>query len=400
MQSAELLMRICAAPDSDFGSVFTDLTEARWGELVELATDKRAAPLLDRSIQHAKSAHLVPTECSAMIADQLRLHTMSAFGHLIALTQAVEFLKAHDITPIALKGARLAFADYPEGRLRPLRDLDLLVPAEIAEHTQQLMIDSGVYEVASWADHYGIEFGHQLPELLDTHRGISFEIHHRLNARGWPQEPQLVQRMHDEAETITLSGVPIRVPSMHANFLHLVEHATLHHMFENGPLILADLHFAAKTGKVDWPALIAEANALGLERSLQLVAALALKYGATWVPAALAETCGNMADHIDVAEEAILRDEDDAEHHKFLRNLSMRKGRQSGWRAAIRAALTPNPLRLAGMLQVQGNNPIRWLAYPAWLVQRGAAYLAARRVKTITKSTMREVATLNWLKQG
>ena len=150
-----------------FRHFFNDLTEARWGELVELATDKRAAPLLDRSIQHAKSAHLVPTECSAMIAD---------------------------------------------------------------------------------------------------------------------------------------------------------------------------------------------ATALGLERSLQLVAALALNYGATWVPAALAETCGNMADHIDVAEEAILR-----------------KGRQSGWRAAIPAALTPNPLRLAGMLQLQGNNPIRWLAYPAWLVQRGAA---------------------------
>jgi hypothetical protein len=239
-----------------------------------------------------------------------------------------------------------------------------------------------------------------LPELLDTHRGISFEIHHRLNARDWPEEPQLVQRMHDEAETIVLSDVSVRVPSMHANFLHLVEHATLHHMFENGPLILADVHFAAQTGKIDWPNLLAEAKALGLERSLQLVTALALKHGAVWVPPSLAATCHNMANHLDVAEEAILRDEDEAEHHKFLRNLSMRKGHQSGWQAAIRAALTPNPLRLAGMLRVQGNNPLRWIAYPAWLVQRAAAYIAARRVNTASDSTIREVATLSWLKQG
>lgn len=400
MQSAAILMRLCAAPDADFSAIFTGLTEADWAELVAMAVDKRVTPLLDRAIQRGAAADSVPPASAAIIADQMRLHTMSAFGHMIALTKAVEFLETIGITPIALKGARLAFVDYPEPKLRPLRDLDLLVPADVAERAQKAMVDSGIYEVADWAEHYGIEFGHQLPELLDTHRGISFEIHHRLNARDWAEEPQLVQRMHDEVETITLSRTSVRVPSMHANFLHLVEHATLHHMFENGPLILADLHFAAQSGIVDWPVLIQEARALGLERSLQLVTALALKHGATWVPPALAESCNDLAEHIGVAETAILRDEVDAEQHKFMRYLGMRTGQQSGWRAAISAALTPNPLRLAGMMRVAGDNPLRWAAYPVWLVQRAGTYLAARRVKAVAESATREVATLSWLKQG
>ena len=94
-----------------------------------------------------------------------------------------------------------------------MRDLDLLVPASMAEHTQRLLISSGRYELAEWADFYGIEFGHQLPELVDNKHGISFEIHHRLNARDWPEEPKLVSMVFDNAEDLTISGTTVRVPS-------------------------------------------------------------------------------------------------------------------------------------------------------------------------------------------
>ncbi len=73
---------------------------------------------------------------------------MSSFGHMIALIEAVQFLKSHGIEPIALKGVRLAFKDYPDLQLRALRDLDLLVPAEQAERAQSAMIAGDQYAVA------------------------------------------------------------------------------------------------------------------------------------------------------------------------------------------------------------------------------------------------------------
>jgi hypothetical protein len=399
-RSASVLLRLCAAPEADLATDFAALSEDDWYDLVEQAIPKRVAALLDRALERADCFAHLPEECRDAMVDERRRLAMSAFGHMISLADTVSFLKSHDIPAIALKGVRLAYRDYPDARLRPLRDLDLLVPADQAEQAQQLLISSGRYEIAPWAEFYGVEFGHQLPELVDRKHGISIEIHHRLNARDWVEEPQLVAMVFAQAEGFDVSGTTVLVPSMHTNFLHLVEHATLHHMFENGPITLADLHFAAQTGKIDWPLLIAQASDMGLERALQLIAAVALAHGATWVPQALQQPCADMADHLDVCTAAMLRDESLAEHASMLRGISLRKGQAPDWAAAVRAALTPAPLKLAGLLRVKGDNPLRWLAYPLWLFLRGKAYLAARRAEIDPGSAVLEVETLRWLRNG
>ncbi|MFY7837212.1 MAG: nucleotidyltransferase family protein [Novosphingobium sp.] len=393
-----MLLRLCAAPDADLTAEFANLDDEDWYDLIEQAIPKRVAALLDRSLQRAGCFARLPDSCRKAMVDEKRRLAMSAFGHMISLSDTVTFLKSHNIPAVALKGARLAYRDYPDARLRPLRDLDLLVSAEMAEQAQSLLISSGNYELAPWAEYYGLDFGHQLPELVDRKHGISIEIHHRLNARDWTDEPKLVRMVFEQAEEIELSGTNVQVPSMHANFLHLVEHATLHHMFENGPITLADLHFAAQTGNVDWPVLITQARGMGLERALQLIAALALAHGATWVPQALQQPQADMADHLDVCTAAMLRDESLAEHASMLRGISLRKGQAPGWAAAIRSALTPAPLKLAGLLRVKGDNPLRWLAYPLWLFLRGRAYIAARRAEIDPESAVQEVETLRWLR--
>lgn len=322
---------------------------------------------------------------------------MSSFGNQIALTQVIDILARHAIHPVALKGVRLAHIDYPDARLRPMRDIDLLVSPEVAERAQQLLVDTGDYEVAEWTNLYGMDYGHQLPDLLDKRSGVTLEVHHRLNARGWVQEPLLVRMVHDDAQELVLSGKTVRVPSAHANFLHLVEHATLHHFFDNGPLTLADLHFAVAGGKVDWSLLVKQAAEMRVMRSLQLVAALARRHGATWVPDIIDTSGSALSGHVDIAEQAILRDEYEADRFAFMRRLSLRKGQLPGLLTAIRAAFTPSPVSLGSMMGMRQTNPLRWLAYPAWLIARAAKYQAARRLGTTSASTARELAMLNWL---
>ncbi|HQS95370.1 hypothetical protein [Novosphingobium sp. 17-62-19] len=89
-----------------------------------------------------------------------------------------------------------------------------------------------------------------------------------------------------------------------------------------------------------------------------------------------------------------------AEHASMLRGISMRKGQTPGWTAAIKAALTPAPLKLAGLMRVKGDNPLRWIAYPFWLVQRGTAYFSARRATKDPEGVLREVETLRWLRKS
>lgn len=399
MRPETLLLRISACPEGSFATDFDSLDAAGWETLVQMSVAMRLLPLVDLAITRADRQSHIPAVWAAVISDQRRLQTMSSFGNQIALTHVFSVLARYDIHPVALKGVRLAHIDYPDTRLRPMRDIDLLVPPEVAERAQQLLIDTGDYEVAEWSDLYGMDHGHQLPDLLDKRRGVSLEVHHRLNARGWVQEPMLVRMVHAEAQNLVLSGRTIRVPSAHANFLHLVEHATLHHAFENGPLTLADLHYAAAGDKIDWPLLVQQAEDMGVLRSLQLVAALALRHGATWVPDIIDTSGAALSGHVDMAEEAILRDEKLADQHAFLRRLSLRKGQVPGWLTAARAALTPNPVSLGSMLGMRETNPLRWLAYPAWLVTRATKYLSVRHITTTTDSTAKEIAMLNWLNQ-
>jgi len=400
MRPEILLLRISACPEGDFSADLDSLDAAGWETLVQMSAAMRLLPLVDLVITRANRQSLVPASCVAVVEDQRRLQTMSSFGNQIALTQVFDVLARYDIHPVALKGVRLAHIDYPDARLRPMRDIDLLVAPQVAERAQQLLIDTGDYEVAEWSDLYGMDHGHQLPDLLDKRRGVSLEVHHRLNARGWAQEPMLVRMVHAEAQDLVLSGKTIRVPSAHANFLHLVEHATLHHAFENGPLTLADLHYAAVGDKIDWPLLVKQAEDMGVLRSLQLVAALALRHGATWVPGIVDTSGADLCSHVDMAEEAILRDEELADQHAFLRRLSLRKGRMPGWLTAMRAALTPNPVSLGSMLGMRETNPLRWLAYPAWLAARATKYRSARRISTAADTTAKEIAMLNWLHQS
>ncbi len=391
------MLRISACPDGEFGTELDALDAAGWHTLVSVSGGLRVLPLVARAIARAGRQNLVPAKCAGVIEDQRRLRAMSSFGNEVALTRVCGILAQHDIHPVALKGVRLAHIDYPDARLRPMRDIDLLVPPEVAERTQQLLIDTGDYEVAEWTRLYGMEHGHQLPDLLDKRSGVTLEVHHRLNARGWVQEPMLVQMVHDEAHELVLSGKSVRVPSAHANFLHLVEHATLHHFFDNGPLTLADLHYAAAGDKIEWPLVVKQADEMGVTRSLQLVAALARRHGATWVPEIIDTTEPSLSSHVDIAEEAILRGESEADQFAFIRRLSMRKGRSPGPVTAVRAALTPNPVSLGSMLGLQKTNPLRWLAYPAWLFTRATKYRSARRLGMTASSTAREIAMLNWL---
>ena len=247
-----LLLALFANPDGDFGRPLAALSAQEWKSLAEEVESKRGEVLLRRAIQRAGSSANAPEALTVALAERARQRTFDALRQAEALRRLAGVLQDEGIVPIALKGVRLAWRTYPFPAMRPMRDLDILVPVDRVERAQRVLLSRSDYQCPDWAGRYGIEYGHQLPEIVDLETQVVIELHHRLNARGWSQEARLIELMTSTSEAIEIGGRPIRVPSAHANLLHLIEHATLHHLFDNGPTVLADLHFVASSEEIDW----------------------------------------------------------------------------------------------------------------------------------------------------
>lgn len=396
----ELLLRICAAPDGDHAGLCAQLDAEAWQSLADLAEVHRLSPLLRRNFQLSGSTALVPETVRADIDRACQWHSLYGLRQTVALKRLWETLAGAGFQPLLLKGVALAHRDFPDQSLRPMRDVDLLLPREEAERAQEFLIAHDDYRLAPWAGTYGVEYNHQLPEIQDIEFELTIEIHHRVNARNWPQEPQFVAMLHEEADTIPILGTAMKVPSRRTNFLHLVEHATLHHTFENGPLTLADLHFLAQSNTLDWDWIEQAADRLGLANSLRLVAALAHRHGAQWVPHRLLAGARFPESHIAAATAALLQDKEVAERNKLLRRLDQADAGQWGWRAALRKALRPDPYQLADIAHSRPDQMRRWLAYPIWLIKRGMRYRAAMESDAALVGARREADMVAWLRQG
>lgn len=393
------LLRLCANPDVGLeGPLAAQMERCDAGRLVELAKQTRTAPLLARLLKHAgPDLTACQLEIAEKTADAPRRHALHALGQARAAVRATRLLRDNGIEALALKGVALAFRHYPEPQLRPMRDIDLLLRPDQVQAAQRLLLRAPGYRQPEWAGRYGIEYGHQLPEIEDRENHTLIELHHRINARGWKQEPQFVEALWNDTEALDLLGERVAVPSVRANLLHLVEHATLHHGFSNGPLVLADLHYLCHQRDLEWERIWREAQQLGLARGFALVLALAHEFGACWPPRELVVEAEDGRRFAAQAIEALFAPRDAVERHEQLRRLANGSARGPGAWSAMGRILRPNRHQLA---RLSGHDPgslLRWLGYPAWLGEKGRRYLRSRSDRAFMAAHRRRNAMLNWL---
>lgn len=98
---------------------------------------------------------------------------------LIKTLQRILFsLEKEGIRSLVLKGAALCHTIYPEMALRPMRDIDIMVAEEEAEHAQSVVISLGFTESDSNIppDHFHLPSLHAIvdgmPVCIELHRGL------------------------------------------------------------------------------------------------------------------------------------------------------------------------------------------------------------------------------------
>ena len=331
-----------------------------------MASAQRLEPLL--AWQAERGRWPVPDTIAAAWRAARREAAIAALAQQAALRLALAKLSDAGIAAVALKGVALAWRYYPEAALRPMRDLDLLVPEVRAIEAFAVLSAAGF--AAETSDpailRQALADDHQLPAQFHSALGVTIELHHRLGdppqARGY-RVPQIDPAgVLARAVPVACGGAMVPCPAPQDLAAHLIVHALYGHRLDCGPLVLADLHFLAVGDAVDWVALRDDADRGGWARGLDLLLALVERsFGpqpATLIhrppPAVLA-----------AAEAALLLDPSARGQALALSDFSAAQSAPALARAVLRR-LTPDPQTVAE----EGGGRSRLAFWPIWVVRR------------------------------
>lgn len=306
--------------------------EADWQAIDDMAVQHRLRPWLHHRTRGGLEGIAVPPAITAAWRDSYRDAAIGALTAQAALVRLATAFAEARVPMVALKGARLAFFDYPEAALRPMRDLDLLVAPSDMPAAVEALARAGAELPADRDAAIARAFDgdkHLDPVLIpDVERYV--ELHHRIAEPGLPCIDTAA--LLADAVMAEVGGTAVMFPSNEHMLGHLVLHAVYNHRFDCGPLALVDI--AAMLGRrpVDAALFVALAGEGGWLPGARLVLALVdkvmgpsgLAIGQDTVPPAiLAES-----------ESLLLQDFEQRQQVLFASEAA-----RSGWAATVGARL-------------------------------------------------------------
>jgi hypothetical protein len=257
----------------------TKLRLTGWQALDHSAAQHRLRPLL-----HKRAAHHAPPALAAEWERAYHRAGMRALYQRAGLIRVTRALAAAGIETVALKGAAFVWQRGSDPALRPMRDLDLLVPEDRALEAHRLLRELG-FEGESATR---LTDDKHLPGLTGPN-GVHVEVHTRLIDAFSPDGSRrdAAFRSAALARCERQGDLLVMVPG--DTLLHVILHAVLDHQFNNGPLLLLDIAALARNGRIDWPRFWDLAAETGGTRACQL----ALRLGQDCLPGLAIDWRGN-----------------------------------------------------------------------------------------------------------
>jgi hypothetical protein len=368
--------------------IATDAAEA----IAEMAVAHRLEPLLAWRIDQRDVT--LPECLAAKWRAARRRAGLTALAQQAALRLAVARLAAAGMASVALKGVRLAWRDYPEPALRPMRDIDLLVAEGDLGRAAVILRQAGFLSEGDDPRAFAAALTHDkhLPPLHHAELGTTIELHHRLSdppgRRGY-RVPQLDPAvMLARAEPLAVGGATVFGPAADDLLAHLVTHALYGHRLDCGPLVLADIHFLATDPGLDWARFNAAAQGGGWSRAADLLLALT----ARWFGPLPATFAAPPEATLAAAEDALLADPAGRAQAELAADLVAARSPRV-FAAMVGRRLTPDPQVIAS----EGDGAPRGRFWAGWVIRR-LARLGRRRFTRATLGEARQAAAvIRWV---
>ncbi len=243
-----------------------DVPDNQWDELIELALYHNLGGMLLWSLRQVGWARTGEQRWQPLV----NVTRLSGRHNLLierARRQTASAFEQAKIPAIWLKGIGLAHTYYPEPHLRPMSDLDVLVPPNRMTDARNALLLAGFtpaeqdfFELGGFtqqARHHEI--------FQDRFGKVKLELHFRLLV------PSLHYQMEEgdldwfwlQAEELAPGRPLFQVLKPEANLLHLCAHAVLQNQGKNIDLLhLFDLHLLITSNTLNWEQVFEKAAEL------------------------------------------------------------------------------------------------------------------------------------------
>jgi len=237
-----------------------------WNALLALAEAEDVLPAVAYAARAARWDS-VPAAARQRLTDGL---AASRARHLVMtreLTRVLRHWAAEGIDVIPLKGPVLAEAVYPDAALRPFRDLDLLVRPEDRRRADVAVRGLG-YEPLADEHSWDFDIAFDGAIVYESAAGVRIDLHWALLTEAryvWNQAEAAA--VWKRAVPITLAGERALGLAPEDLVLHLATHFAVHHSL-TGLLRQWDLALVLAQASLDWPRLLARAEAWRVRRAV------------------------------------------------------------------------------------------------------------------------------------
>lgn len=263
-----------------------------WDDLTQITTDHLLGPLLYQSLSREAIIDSTPPKVIENLRTQYQLHRARNLNAYQKLAELTELLTSNNIASVALKGAYLSIAAYPDIALRPMRDLDLLISRTQALSAYRLLIANGFKRITgSGGPEPALELMHHLPALASP-KGVVIELHHRLTNPETHTNCFMTENIWSRAIHKKVGKASVQFSSPEDSLIHLCEHASIHHLFSIGPLTLSDIHYLIVTHELNWSYILEFSKTYHLKRALLATLAQASSRIGTTIPEQVLRTLG------------------------------------------------------------------------------------------------------------
>jgi hypothetical protein len=263
----------------------------RWDQIVDLALKHGLACMLFGVLKEVglKLKSDVPMETLIHAASRTAAKNVlfeMAFTKFIAASRDV------GIPTIWLKGFALAYTVYPQPWMRPMRDLDVLVPYNQRDLALSTARTLGFHFLDKDPGKLNIEIPVELQHHYELYGGatnsVCLEIHFRLlGSIGLELLPwEQLNWFWENTSTSSVKGDVFTLLNPEAHLLYICAHALLQHGEAIMPLIAYfDTHLLITENELDWQIIVDKAIDLKWSYAVERVLRLAIKYFNTPVPA-------------------------------------------------------------------------------------------------------------------
>jgi hypothetical protein len=272
-EDQSILLSLLSTKELQYKDLLFNLSEDSLNSLKHYSKIYRLGPHLGYMLKTCHSDLVVPQALKEFIqvtTQATAIRSLIAQRSLILISRT---LSKNQIPSIALKGAYLAFHAYPDPALRPLRDVDILVPKQSAIFAYECLLSAGFTRNQKYPGNLesALLTSHHLPPLLDPSGTLGIEIHSAISHSNEDFEFEADDYFWQNSILKEFSGELVRFPSPVDQLQHLIHHAAIHHTFDNGPLLISDIAYLISTHDIDWALFWSRADKRGIAPICTLV---------------------------------------------------------------------------------------------------------------------------------